>query len=284
MQLELQNISKKINNNTINDDVNLKFSKGELIGLIGANGAGKSTLLKLITTTISPTQGDIFLNQISVLKNPKLLRKELGYLPQNFPIYDNLTIIEFLLFMATLKDIDTKIAKEQIDIYTNQFNLSNSLNVKLSELSGGMLQKVGIITALLGNPKVIVLDEPANGLDPTERNNLRNLLVSLSKEKIIIYSTHIITDVEQVANRIIVLESGQVTFDGNDANLIETVNSNVWTFDIKNENDISNEYIIISRKSNGDKINLRVVSNNKPSDNAINVKATLEDAYLSHIK
>lgn len=284
MQLELQNISKKINNKTINDDVNLKFSKGELIGLIGANGAGKSTLLKLITTTISPTQGDIFLNQISVLKNPKLLRKELGYLPQNFPIYDNLTIIEFLLFMATLKDIDTKIAKEQIDIYTNQFNLSNSLNVKLSELSGGMLQKVGIITALLGNPKVIVLDEPANGLDPTERNNLRNLLVSLSKEKIIIYSTHIITDVEQVANRIIVLESGQVTFDGNDANLIETVNSNVWTFDIKNENDISNEYIIISRKSNGDKINLRVVSNNKPSDNAINVKATLEDAYLSHIK
>lgn len=284
MQLEVQNISKKINNNTINDDVNLKFNKGELIGLIGANGAGKSTLLKLITTTISPTQGDIFLNQISVLKNPKLLRKELGYLPQNFPIYDNLTIIEFLLFMATLKDIDTKIAKEQIDVYTNQFNLSNSLNVKLSELSGGMLQKVGIITALLGNPKVIVLDEPANGLDPTERNNLRNLLVSLSKEKIIIYSTHIITDVEQVANRIIVLESGQVTFDGNDANLIETVNSNVWTFDIKNENDISNEYIIISRKSNGDKINLRVVSNNKPSDNAINVKATLEDAYLSHIK
>lgn len=203
MILDANNLSKKIGNKLIIDRINLQFKSGELIGLIGENGAGKSTFIKMLATALKPTSGHILFDGENLSKSPKKIRRELGYLPQDFPIYANLSVTEFLLFMAAIKNIDLRLAKEQIHTYLNQFHLSTSQNVKLVDLSGGMRQKVGIINALIGDPKLIILDEPANGLDPSERNNLRNLLVTLASKIIIIYSTHIIGDVEQVASRII---------------------------------------------------------------------------------
>lgn len=283
MIFTVNNLSKKIDNKIIVDNINLKFKSGELIGLIGENGAGKSTFIKMITTVLKPTNGDISLDDISIIRNPKKIRRELGYLPQSFPVYDNLTIIEFLLFTATIKEIDIKLAKQQINTYMNQFHLAQSQNTRLIELSGGMLQKVGIITALLGNPKLIVLDEPANGLDPAERNNLRNLLVTLAKDKIIIYSTHIIADVEQVASRIIIMNQGNVVFDGTDKKIINTIKGKIWEFYLEDESRITSEYFVVSIKSATNRIKLRVVSNNKPHEDAILVNEILEDAYLHFI-
>ena len=283
MILKVQNINKTIKSKTIVNDTNLEFKCGELIGLIGENGAGKSTLIKMITAVLKPTSGDITLDDISIIKSPKKLRRELGYLPQNFPIYDNLTITEFLLFMATIKEINLETAKLQITSYIEQFHLVQSHNVRLKELSGGMLQKVGIINALLGSPRIIVLDEPANGLDPAERNNLRNLLVTLAKDKIIIYSTHIITDVEQVASRIVVMNKGNVIFDGTDKKIIESIKGKVWEFRVRDESEITKDYFVVSIKTSEDYIKLRVVSNDMPNNYAVAVNEVLEDAYLHFI-
>ncbi len=160
------------------------------------------------------------------------------------------------------------------------FHLNNSKNLKLSELSGGMLQKVGIINALIGDPKIIVLDEPANGLDPAERTNLRNILATLAKDKIIIYSTHIIADVDHVASRIVAVKKGQVIYDGNKLDMLGLVKEKVWEFKVANQAQIRREHFVVNIKHIGNQLIIRVVSTNKPEPNAMQVNPTLEDAYL----
>lgn len=274
MIIELKNVSKKMKNKLILNDINLKLESGNLIGLLGENGAGKSTLIKIIAEILKPSKGEVIFN------DSKKIYKNWGYLPQTFPIYDNLTVIEFLLLMSTIKDIDPKLAKDQIMKYADLFNLTQSLNIRLTALSGGMLQKTGIINALLGDPKLILLDEPANGLDPVERNNLRNLLVTLSNENIIIYSTHIIADVEQVANRILIMDKGSIIFDGTDKTIKNIINETIWEFHTNDTRKISNDCFILSQKSMEKDIKVRVISKKKPMINALAVNASLEDAYL----
>ena len=214
MKLSIVNIAKNYGNTNALGGINLEIESGGVYGLVGPNGAGKSTLMKILATLIVPTSGDCFLDDISIIKKPDVMRQHLGYLPQDAAIYPNLTSIEFLSYIASLKSINAKESKKQIDNLLEIFNLAQYKKRRLSDYSGGMRQRVGICAALIGDPNVIIVDEPSVGLDPVERINLRNLLMDLAKERIVLLSTHIISDIEQTATRLALVKAGKILFQG----------------------------------------------------------------------
>ncbi len=214
MELKLQNVTKSYGEVKVLKNVSLNLQSGGVYGLVGPNGAGKTTLIKLLTTLEMPTSGKISLNNVDLVENPKAIRGKLGYLPQDVNVYPNLTSIEYLTYFAGVKGINRKSIKPHVEELINLFNLSAYKNRKLGTYSGGMKQRVGLACALLGNPQVIILDEPSVGLDPEERMNLRNLFETLARTRILILSTHIISDIELTAKNIVVLQSGQIKFAG----------------------------------------------------------------------
>jgi len=212
--LSIKNVSKNYGATKALDGLSLEIESGGVFGLVGPNGAGKSTLMKIIATLEKPSAGACFLDGESVEKNPNAMRRALGYLPQDVAVYPNLTAGEFLGYIAALKSIKAREAKTQIASLLEIFNLAQYKKRRLSDYSGGMRQRVGISAALLGDPKVIVADEPSVGLDPEERINLRGLLMDLAKTRIIILSTHIISDIESTAARLALVQKGKLLFCG----------------------------------------------------------------------
>lgn len=227
MILSIKNISKNYGTTTALSELNLDISSGGVFGLVGPNGAGKSTLMKILATLIKPSKGNCFLDGQDIQKKPNVIREVLGYLPQDVAIYPNLTATEFLDYIASLKSINSSDAKRQINTLLEIFNLTPYVKRRLSDYSGGMRQRVGISAALLGDPKVIIVDEPSVGLDPVERINLRNLLMDMAKNRIVLLSTHIISDIETTANQLALIQKGKMLFHGTTAEFVQNTDGDM---------------------------------------------------------
>ncbi len=209
MELQIDSLNKRYGAIWATQDLSLTLQPG-ILGLLGPNGAGKSTLMRMLATVTRPTSGTILLNGTDVRKNPDSLRRVLGYLPQDFGVYPHLNAVEFLEYMAALKGLDRRAAREQIDRLLEMLNLTHARGRALGGFSGGMRQRVGIAQALLNDPQLLIVDEPTTGLDPEERVRFKQLLTDLSGERIVILSTHICSDVESIASRVAVIASGRL--------------------------------------------------------------------------
>ena len=253
-----------------------------VIGLLGPNGAGKSTLMRMLATITQPTEGTVKWNDTDIVKSPDTLREVLGYLPQDFGVYPNLTGVEFLEYMAAIKGMDAKTARNRIEELLVVVNLVNAAKRPLGGYSGGMKQRVGIAQALLNDPQLLIVDEPTVGLDPEERVRFRNLLSDLAGERIIILSTHIVSDVEATATEIVVINKGRKIQHAAPERLLCLLDGKVWQWMIPSEalTALKQKYLISGtiRRENG--IQVRVVSEASPASGAEMVSPSLEDVYL----
>ena len=286
MELSIKNISKTYANGLkALDNVNLTIGKG-MFGLLGPNGAGKSSLMRTIAGLQAPDNGEIFLGDLNALTQKEELRKVLGYLPQDFGFYPKVNAVELLNHIAILKGISNKSErKEIVEGLLHQTNLFEARKRNVSEYSGGMRQRFGIAQALLGNPKLIIVDEPTAGLDPMERNRFHNLLSEIGENTIVILSTHIVDDVKNLCNRVVVLTSGHIILDGTPKGVIEDFQGKIWKKLIeKSEVEVAKEqYQVISTHISEGKVEIRVFAETQPDANFIPVESNLEDVYFSSI-
>jgi len=281
MELEIKHIIKKYGAKQALNDVTLYLQNG-ITGLLGPNGAGKSTLMRLLSTIEKPTAGSILYNGQDICKKPNLLRQELGYLPQDFGVYTNMNPVEFLEYMAALSRLPMKQAHRRIDELLTILHLDDARKRPLGTFSGGMKQRVGIAQSLLNDPAVLIVDEPTVGLDPEERIGFRNLLSSLSADRIILLSTHIVTDVESIAPQIAIIREGCLLKYDTPENLMKEVDGMVWSLVVPSSklSELQKHLIISSSIGRSDGIHIRVVSAKQPSLDAAPAPPTLEDAYL----
>ena len=265
-------------------DFSLEIKPG-ILGLLGPNGAGKSTFMRMLATITKPTNGTITWNGTDIVKSPDTLRAVLGYLPQDFGVYPNLSAIEFLEYMAAIKGLDKGSAKRRIDELLQLTNLVEAAKRPLGGYSGGMKQRVGIAQALLNDPQLLIVDEPTVGLDPEERVRFRNLLSDLSGERIVILSTHIVSDVEATATQIALVNKGQLLREAAPENLLNELEHKVWEWTVHSEEltALKQKHIISGTIRRSDGVQVRVVSADRPDSNALNVTPNLEDAYLFFI-
>jgi ABC-2 type transport system ATP-binding protein len=265
-------------------DFSLEIRPG-ILGLLGPNGAGKSTFMRMLATITKPTEGTILWNGTDIVKSPDTMRVVLGYLPQDFGVYPNLTAIEFLEYMATIKGLNGKQTKRRIDELLQIVNLAEAAKRPLGGFSGGMKQRVGIAQALLNDPQLLIVDEPTVGLDPEERVRFRNLLSDLSGERIVILSTHIVSDVEATATRIVLINNGLLLREAAPEDLLKDIDSKVWEWTVGSHEltALKQEYIVSGTIRRSDGVQVRAVSESKPESNAQNVSPNLEDAYLYFI-
>lgn len=281
MKLDIQNVSKKYNSNTYGlKEYTLNIENG-ILGLLGPNGAGKSTLLKMIATISKPSNGSILLNKNNVVKDPNYMRKQLGYLPQDFGVYPNLNAYEFLEYMAALKGIGGTQLKQRIAFLLDGLNLTEVAKKPIGNYSGGMKQRIGIAQALLNHPKILLFDEPTVGLDPEERVRFRNLISELANDCIVILSSHIVSDIDTIADQVAIMKEGQLLCQGNQKTIIDTVKNKVFEITMKKE-DVSgfiNQHIILNTIRKKETVIVRYISET-PIKSAMPCEATLEDAYL----
>lgn len=256
-----------------------------ILGLLGPNGAGKSTFMRMLATITKPTDGTITWNGTDIVKSPDTIRAVLGYLPQDFGIYPNLTAIEFLEYMAAIKGLNGSGVKKRIDELLQVVNLVESAKRPLGGYSGGMKQRVGIAQALLNDPQLLIVDEPTVGLDPEERVRFRNLLSDLSGERIVILSTHIVSDVEATATRIILINKGSLLRESAPEDFLKELDGKVWEWIVPSEEllALKGKHIVSGTIRRSDGVQVRVVSEGKPDGNAKSISPSLEDAYLYFI-
>lgn len=258
-------------------DISLTLESPSLIGLVGPNGAGKSTLMKLLVAGLLPTGGTISVDDVSLSRCEKKLKEKLGYLPQDFGLYDELTVREFLDYMAALKGIrDSKAAIESAILATG---LEEKRKARIKTLSGGQRQRVGIAQALLGTPEFLILDEPTVGLDPEDRIRFRNFFSQTAQDKLVLLSTHIIEDVQSVCDRLIVIDRGQILFIGRPEELVLQARGHVGVFLEQGGGEKTSALRIISRVNTAEGVLCRGVAEVLPQE-ARSVEPTLEDAYL----
>jgi len=257
-----------------------------VLGLLGPNGAGKSTLIRILATVTELTEGAVTWNGVDVARHPDGLRQVLGYLPQDFGVYSNLNAREFLEYMAAVKGLDANSAKHRIDELLELVNLTDSAKRPLGGYSGGMRQRVGIAQALLNDPQLLIVDEPTAGLDPEERVRFRNLIADLSGERIVILSTHIVSDVEATATSIAIINKGQRITHAAPEEILQVVEGKVWTWVVSSEkfSKLKQTHIINNTARRADGVHLRVVADGKPEPSAQSVPANLEDAYLYFVQ
>lgn len=286
MELEITALNKTYENGVrALQDVNLSIKSG-LFGLLGPNGAGKSTLMRTIATLQEADAGTVVFKGINVNDNKYEIRKILGYLPQEFGVYPKVSAIEMLDYLAIAKGIiNKKERQEQVNALLNEVNLYNERKKKVATFSGGMRQRFGIAQALLGNPKLIIVDEPTAGLDPLERNRFNNLLSDISEDKVVILSTHIVKDVADLCSDMAIIAEGKVLVQASPKLLIEKLNSRVWQkkIDKSEYNTYNQQYNIISTFLNEGKPIIHVLSDEHLDNGFTNSKANLEDVYFSHL-
>jgi ABC-2 type transport system ATP-binding protein len=264
-------------------EVSLELRPG-VLGLLGPNGAGKSTLMKILATLTRPTAGTVAWNGADIVRGPDAVRAVLGYLPQDFGVYPQLSAVEFLDYLAAAKGLDSRAASRRIAELLELVNLAEAAHRPLGGYSGGMRQRVGIAQALLNDPQLLIVDEPTAGLDPEERVRFRNLLSELAGERIVILSTHIVSDVEAIASRIVLLGEGRVAADGSPEALVESVRGRVWEVDIRPEDlDAARRHWTVGAALRRNAMmTLRVVCDGAPRPDARPLEPTLEDVYLAH--
>jgi ABC-2 type transport system ATP-binding protein len=257
-----------------------------VLGLLGPNGAGKSTLMRILATITRATEGTVTWSGADIAEKPDELRQVLGYLPQDFGVYPNLNAIEFLEYLAAVKGMDDHSARRRIDELLQVVNLVDAAKRPLGGYSGGMKQRVGIAQALLNDPHLLIVDEPTAGLDPEERVRFRSLIAELSGERIVILSTHIVSDVEATATSIAIIVKGHLITHDLPEKVLQAVEGKVWTWIIASTDlpALKQQYLISSTARRSDGVHVRVVAEQRPNDGAEPVPATLEDAYLYYVQ
>ena len=282
--LELQNVTHIYANGTrALDDVTLSIPKG-MYGLLGPNGAGKSTLMRTVATLQAPTSGSIRFDDIDILATPDKLRERLGYLPQDFGVYPRVSAYDMLDHMAVLKGVaSARERKETVETLLNQTNLWTVRKKAIAGFSGGMRQRFGIAQALIGNPQLIIVDEPTAGLDPEERNRFLNLLAEIGENVVIILSTHIVEDVADLCPRMAVLAAGKIQLEGAPQDLIQASRGTVWAKTIARDEMArhSETMKVISTRLFAGRTIIHVLSDTDPGDGFAPVEGGLEDVYFS---
>lgn len=285
MKLVIEGVGKLYNGKVWGlRDFCLELGPG-VLGLLGPNGAGKSTLMTILATITKATEGRVMWNGVDIARKPDELRAVLGCLPQDFGVYPNLNAVEFLEYMAAIKGLDGKAARRRIDKLLHLVNLGETRNRALGGYSGGMKQRVGIAQALLNDPQLLIVDEPTAGLDPQERVRFRNLLSDLSGERIVILSTHIVSDVEAVATDIALIKQGHLVKHAPPETLLQAVEGEVWEMVVPSAElpALKQRALLAGTARRSDSVHARVVSQKPPGDGAEAVEPTLEDAYLYFI-
>lgn len=282
MQLELTDVTKMYKGDkTAVSGVSMRIKAG-VLGLLGPNGAGKSSLLRILATITRPTSGVVTWNNQNIATNPNQLRQVLGYLPQDFGVYPHLTAPEFLSYLAAVKGLSAKAARARIDELLDLVNLNEARKRPLGQYSGGMRQRVGIAQALLNDPQLLIVDEPTAGLDPEERIRFRELLGDLAGDRVVLFSTHIVSDIEAIAQDIAILAQGTLRYHGSPDELIQTAKGRVWEMVAAPEELATlREHQVVSRANRTpDGMHIRVLANKSPAAKAKLVAPDLEDAYL----
>ena len=275
------NLTKRFGDFTAVDDMNIRITNG-VYGLLGANGAGKTTLMRMICTLLTPTSGQILCDGKDIQKMEGEYRNLLGYLPQEFGFYPEFSVKDYLLYIASLKGIRPVVAKKRVKELLEQVGLSKAANKKMKKLSGGMKRRVGIAQAIVNNPKILILDEPTAGLDPTERVRFRNLISELSEERIVILSTHIVSDVEYIANEIWLMKNGRLVQQGSLNDILDAMPEKVWSI-VTSQSEaakLMKQYKVSNMKTDRDGVELRMISAQQPFAYAKMVQPNLEDVFL----
>ena len=281
MELSVDRLTKHYGSKIAVDQVSATLKPG-VYGLLGANGAGKTTLMRMLCAILESTSGEVFLDGKEITSMGADYRNVLGYLPQDFGYYPNYTVKEFLMYISALKGIPRKIAKKRTEKLLEEVGLSHVANKKIKTFSGGMKQRVGIAQALLNNPEILILDEPTAGLDPKERVRFRNLLSDYAGDKIVILSTHIVSDIEAIADEVLLMKKGKFVLQGSVPELIKKADGKVWELTVSpaEAKEWQEKVTVANLRHEGGQVVLRIISDNIPGEMAVPCEATLEDLYL----
>ena len=286
MELKTIRLTKEFGRKTAVNDLNITLTNG-VYGLLGANGAGKTTLMRLLCNIQTPTSGKIVLNDKSITELGEEYRSLLGYLPQHFGYYPDFTALDFLLYVAALKGLDEENAKKKSKELLEAVGLSEESRHKIKTFSGGMKQRLGIAQAMLNDPQILIFDEPTAGLDPKERVRFRNLISAFAKDRIVILSTHIVSDVEFIAEEIIMMQSGQIVSFVKPQEMTAQINGHVWecTVPTVKAEEFAATFNTSNLRNTGNGMSiLRIIADHLPMENAIQVQPNLEDLYLFYFK
>lgn len=283
MELKIENLTKDFRKVRAVDQVSYTFHSG-VYGLLGVNGAGKTTLMRMLTTLLNPTSGSITWDGTDVFQMDKEYRRLLGYLPQDFGTYPDFSVQDYLMYISTLKGIRPAAAKARVQEMLHLTGMTQFKNKKMKALSGGMKRRAGIAQAVLNDPKILILDEPTAGLDPSERIRFRNLISELAADRIVLLSTHIVSDVESVAGQIILMKDGRFLVTGTSEEIIASCPDRSWICDIPKDQVLAyhQKYRVVNVKTLADHTQLRILSPNAPVPGAILEDTSLEDVFLSY--
>lgn len=281
MELKFEDLTKQFAGFTAVDHINLVMTNG-VYGLLGVNGAGKTTLMRMLCTLLEPSSGTITYNGNNIFKMDSEYRKRLGYLPQEFGFYPEFTVKDYLLYIAAIKGIRPTVARKRVRELIAKVGLSKAADRKMKKLSGGMKRRAGVAQAMLNNPEILVLDEPTAGLDPNERIRFRNLISELSEERLVLLSTHIVSDIEYIANEIWLMKDGTIMHKGTADEIINSMPENVWQCFVEKGmvSEYMKRYKISNMKAEPQGVELRIISLEKPSEDARRIEASLEDVFL----
>jgi ABC-2 type transport system ATP-binding protein len=286
MELSIECLSKRFGSKIAVNNISVTLQPG-VYGLLGANGAGKTTLMRMVCDVLKPTSGRILYNGKEIEQLGENYRSYLGYLPQDFGYYPDFTAKEYLDFIVAIKGIDTVTAKKKIAELLEIVNLSDVAGKKIRTFSGGMKQRLGIAQAVINDPHILVLDEPTAGLDPKERMRFRNLIAELAKDKIVILSTHIVSDIDYIADDILMMKKGSLILNCSTEDAIHSMNGKVWNCKLHQSqiDEISERLRVVNlHHEQGNEVLLRIVSDTQPTRGAVNVPPTLDDLYLYHFQ
>lgn len=283
MDLIISDVTKEFDGFKAVDHFSFSLSCG-VYGLLGVNGAGKTTLMRMLVTLMKPTTGSITWDGEDIFAMEGRYRNLLGYLPQDFGYYPDFSVYDYLMYIAALKGIRPAVAKQRVKKLLRQVGLAEARHKKMKTLSGGMKRRAGIAQAMLNNPKILILDEPTAGLDPSERIRFRNLISELSEDRIVLLSTHIVSDIAYIADDILLMKDGQLAISGTAEALIASMPETVWRCVVpkRNLNACLKAYKVANVKNVPGGAELRIVSKGKPSQDAVPVEATLEDVFLCY--
>ena len=286
MELSIENLSKRFRTKVAVNNISIAFQPG-IYGLLGANGAGKTTLMRMVCNILEPTSGRIFYNEKDIRQLGESYLEVLGYLPQNFGYYPDFTAKEYLDFIAAVKGLKAEESGNKVAELLEMVNLSNVAGKKIRTYSGGMKQRLGIAQAIINNPSILILDEPTAGLDPKERMRFRNLIAELAKDKIVILSTHIVSDIDNIADNILMIKDGSLILNSSVVRAVHSIDGKVWNCKLHQSkiDEVNRAFRVVSLHHElKNEVLLRIVSDSQPFRDAVNVTPTLDDLYLYYFQ
>lgn len=281
MELKIEHVKKEFKDITAVNDVSYSMHSG-VYGLLGVNGAGKTTLMRMLCTLLKPTEGRITWNGEDIFDMKGEYRKLLGYLPQDFGFYPDFTVKEYLMYISSIKGLKPATAKKRTEAMIHKVGLSKAARKKMKTLSGGMKRRAGIAQAMLNNPKILVLDEPTAGLDPNERIRFRNLISELSTERLVLLSTHIVSDIEGIAKELLLMKEGEIKYSGTPEQIIASIPEHVWRVTVPRKyiEAVLKKYKVANVKNVPGGAEVSILSVSRPFAEAVEEEVTLEDVFL----